>query len=53
LSIGFDDKPNHLLIICLHSTDQNDPALRNAELEHTLLENERDAVMKTEKVERL
>ena len=48
--MGFGDMLNQLLIICLRSIVQNDPALHSAVLEHTLVENERDAVMKTEKV---
>jgi hypothetical protein len=35
------------------SIEQNDPALENVELENTLIENEREATIKTQKVCRI
>jgi len=36
--------------VLLFSIEQNDPALNDIELENTLIENEREALAKTEKV---
>jgi hypothetical protein len=39
-----------LSLIQFFSIEKNDPALNDIELENTLVENEREAVVKTEKV---
>jgi len=42
---------SYFLLICfLFSIEQNDPALNSIEFEKVLLENEREAVIQTEKV---